>query len=96
MSGVEHRLLVVGNRVVAVSRGEPDVVVGDGRSSIRQLVHLANLDPRRGDEFARPMCKIEIDALCESLLDQQGYTADSIPAAAARVIMHTTANTRPT
>jgi cyanophycin synthetase len=88
VAGVEHRLLVVGSRVVAAARGEPDVVLGDGRMSIRQLVHLANLDPRRGDEFARPMCKIEIDALSETLLEQQGYTPDSIPAAGAKVIMH--------
>lgn len=86
--GIEHRLLVVGNRVVAVSRGEPDVVVGDGRHTIRQLIDFANLDPRRGDEFARPMCKIELDPLSAPLLEQQGYVADSVPAIGARVIIH--------
>ena len=86
--GIEHRVLVVGNRVVAVSRGEPDVVVGDGRHTIRQLIDFANLDPRRGDEFARPMCKLELDPLASPLLEQQGYEADSVPAAGARVIIH--------
>ncbi|HTU26277.1 MAG TPA: hypothetical protein VMF30_12805 [Pirellulales bacterium] len=88
VAGIEHRLLVVGNRVVAVSRGEPETVTGDGRHTIRQLVDLANLDPRRGDEFARPMCKIELDGLALSLLEQQEYQPDSIPAAGARVIIH--------
>ena len=88
VAGIEHRLLVVGNRVVAVSRGEPDVVVGDGRHTIRQLIDFANLDPRRGDEFARPMCKLELDPLASPLLEQQGFTADSVPAAGARVIIH--------
>ncbi|HEY1785072.1 MAG TPA: hypothetical protein VGG30_05955, partial [Pirellulales bacterium] len=86
--GIEHRVLVVGNRVVAVSRGEPEVVIGDGRHTIRQLIDFANLDPRRGDEFARPMCKLELDPLASPLLEQQGYTADSVPTAGTRVIIH--------
>jgi cyanophycin synthetase len=73
---------------VAVSRGEPDVVVGDGRHTIRQLIDFANLDPRRGDEFARPMCKLALDPLASPLLEQQGYVADSVPPAGARVIIH--------
>ncbi len=36
--GADYRLLVVGDRVVAAARREPAQVVGDGHSTIRQLV----------------------------------------------------------
>ena len=86
--GNEHRILVVGNRVVAVSRGEPDVVVGDGVKSVRDLVELANLDPRRGDEFARPMSKLKLDPIALLLLEHQDYVPESIPAIGDTVIIH--------
>ena len=37
--------------------------MGDGRHTIHQLINIANLDPRRGDEFARPMCKLALDEM---------------------------------
>ncbi|MCV4600197.1 serine hydroxymethyltransferase, partial [Escherichia coli] len=36
--GYEHRLLVVGGRVVAASRGDAASVVGDGRSTVAEPV----------------------------------------------------------
>ena len=48
--GDEHRLLVVGGRVVAAARGESLSVVGDGRSPVEQLIDSQrNSDPRRGE-----------------------------------------------
>jgi cyanophycin synthetase len=85
--GVVHRLLVVGNRVVAASRGEPDQVVGDGQHTVSQLVDLANLDPRRGDAYALPMCRMKIDATALVLLDQQGYPPPSVPPAGLTVVI---------
>jgi cyanophycin synthetase len=46
--GNEHRLLVVGKKVVAAARGEVLWVVGDGVSPIDQLAQQQiNTDPRR-------------------------------------------------
>ena len=47
--GNEHRLLVVGGKVVAAARGEAAWVIGDGKHSVQQLIDLQiNTDPRRG------------------------------------------------
>ena len=47
--GQEHRLLVVGGKVVAATRGEIIRVGGDGKSTIAQLIDTqVNTDPRRG------------------------------------------------
>jgi cyanophycin synthetase len=50
VQGNEHRLLVVGGKLVAALRGEPVNIRGDGEHTVRQLIQLQiNSDPRRGD-----------------------------------------------
>jgi cyanophycin synthetase len=47
--GSEHRLLVVGGKLIAAARGETAKVVGDGESTIDELIDAQiNSDPRRG------------------------------------------------
>ena len=46
--GTQHRVLVVGDRAVAASRGHADQVVGDGARTVRELVEIANQDIQRG------------------------------------------------
>ncbi len=86
--GAEHRLLVVADQLVAVSRGEPEQVVGDGQHTVAELVELLNRDPRRGLEFAFPLGKVELDPSGLLTLEQQGYRPDSVPGAGATVMIH--------
>ncbi len=86
--GHEHRLLVVGGRVVAAARGETAVVNGDGRSSVAELVDAQlNTDPRRGPTEDFPLNPIRIDSDTAILLDlqRQGLSAASVPAAGHEV-----------
>jgi cyanophycin synthetase len=86
--GLHHRVLVVGNRVVAAAKGEPDAVVGDGVHSIVELVECANAKPERGDPQTHPLSRLEIDVIATELLAQQGYSPTSVPPAGADVILH--------
>ncbi len=86
--GVEHRLLVVGDRVAAAIRGEPEQVIGDGEHTIAELVAIANQDPLRGRDFARRLTRIELDLAATLTIEQQGYTRDSKPPAGATVLIH--------
>lgn len=86
--GAEHRLLVVDGRMVAASRAEPEQVVGDGVRTITQLVDELNADPRRGEDWASPLCIVELDPPARLLLEQQGYKPESIPARGATVLIH--------
>ncbi len=90
--GHDYRLLVVGDRVVAAARREPAHVLGDGIHTVAQLVELANADPRRGEHHATVLSKIKIDAIALAVLADQGLTPDSIPAAAAMVLIRRNAN----
>jgi cyanophycin synthetase len=90
--GNDHRILVVGGRMIAVAERVPARVVGDGVSTIRKLVEEVNRDPRRGDGHENVMTRIKIDALVEEFLSRQGLTPDSIPEADQIVQLRATAN----
>jgi len=93
--GNEHRLLVVGGRVVAAARGESASVVGDGRSTVTELIdNQINIDPRRGTTDADPLNLILVDedpAVRFELL-RQGFQADSIPPKGVQVLIQRNGN----
>jgi cyanophycin synthetase len=87
-AGSAYRLLMIDGRLVAAIRRDPAQVVGDGHSTISELVDQANADPRRGDEPARPLWKIKLDADARDILADQGYAPSSIAPAGVRVLIH--------
>jgi cyanophycin synthetase len=90
--GNDHRILVVNGKMVAVAERIPAQVVGDGVTTIRQLVDEVNKDPRRGDGHENVMTRIRIDALVEEYLGRSGLTPQSIPEADQVVPLRATAN----
>ena len=92
LTGQDHRMLVVGNKLIAAARREPPLVIGDGVRSVRQLVEQVNSDPRRGEGHATSLTRIRFDDIALARLAEDGLTADSIPAKGARVILRNNAN----
>ncbi|SDI29801.1 cyanophycin synthetase [Propionivibrio dicarboxylicus] len=92
LPGHDHRILVVGSRLVAAARREPPTVIGDGVHTVRQLVELVNADPRRGEGHATSLTKIRFDDIALARLAQDGLTAESIPTKGQRVILRNNAN----
>lgn len=93
--GDEHRLLVVGKQVVAVSKGEAAWVLGDGVQTISQLVDSQlNTDPRRGHGEEFPLSVIETSKSPEILLELErvGLAPHSIPHADRRVLIQRNGN----
>jgi len=90
--GADHRLLVVGNRVVAAARRDPPKVIGDGKSTIAELVAELNKDPLRSDGHATVLSIVKLDSIACSVLAEQGYTPESIPPAGAEVLIRRNAN----
>jgi cyanophycin synthetase len=85
--GLEHRVLVVGNRVSAVARIEPPHVIGDGISTVTELVDRVNRDPRRAEDGSGPLFRIKVDDVAREVLAAQGCTPASVPAAGAWVLL---------
>ena len=93
--GVEHRLLVVANRVVAAARGETAWVVGNGRETVEALVQAQlNTDPRRGETEDHPLSTIQVreDGSILADLRRQGLTPDDVPEASRRVMIQRNGN----
>jgi len=87
--GTEHRLLVVGGKLVAAARGEIARIVGDGQRTVAQLIdEQLNSDPRRGDYESCPLSKIELDDPTTLMqLERQGYRPESVPPAGVAVVV---------
>ena len=93
--GNEHRLLVVGGKVVAAARGEAAWVTGDGVSSVSMLVTAQlNTDPRRGLAETCPLGLIETDTDAAIILDleRQGLHPHAVPAAGRAVLIQRNGN----
>ncbi len=86
--GDEHRLLVVGNKMVAAARGEPITVKADGQQTVQELIeNVVNKDPRRGEDESQPLSPVMIDDALRIVLAQQQLQLDSIPAAGREVLV---------
>ncbi len=90
--GDDYRMLVIGGQLVAAARREPAHVIGDGQSTVRQLIDEVNKDPRRSDGHATTLSMIKIDAVALGVLMEQGMTPDTIPAVSKKVLIRRNAN----
>ncbi len=91
-TGRDHRVLVVDGRMVAVAERVPAHVVGDGRSTVRQLIERENRDPRRGIGHRKTLTRLPVDGDTRRYLAHQGYSLDAVPDEGARVLLRPTAN----
>ncbi|MDR2239787.1 MAG: cyanophycin synthetase [Zoogloeaceae bacterium] len=88
--GIEHRLLVVGGRLVAAARGKITQVIGDGASTIVQLIDSqVNSDPRCGADESFPLEPLLLgrEPAVALELARQGYDATSVPPAGETVLL---------
>ena len=93
--GDEHRLLVVGGKLVAAARGEVVSITGNGRSTVVELIdHQLNSDPRRGYEEEYPLEVIDIatNVAVQLELKRQDLEGDSIPAAGRQIVVQRNGN----
>ena len=90
-----HRILVVNGKVVAVAERVPAHVVGDGRSTIAELIEQTNRDPRRGEGHDNILTRLRIDRISIGRLERQGYALDSVLKEGEICYLRATATTLP-
>ena len=90
--GADYRILVIGSKMVAASLREPAQIIGDGVSSVSQLVAAVNRDPRRAESHAGVLSPIPLDPISLAVLASQGLALDSIPDKGAKVLIRKNAN----
>jgi cyanophycin synthetase len=78
ISGYDFRLLCVNGRFIAATERRPASVIGDGNSTIDELIDRENRKPERLDTPTSPLSKIQRDAAMEYYLEEQGLSLDSV------------------
>jgi cyanophycin synthetase len=76
VAGNDYRCLVIGGKVAAIAQRVPASVTGDGIHTVRELVDIANSDPRRGIGHEKVLTRIRIDEAAIALVRDQGYDID--------------------
>ena len=77
--GDDFRFLVIDGKFVAAARREPAHIMGDGKSSIQDLIHQVNSDPLRGFGHEKVLTQIEIDEMTERILSLKGLSTGFRP-----------------
>jgi cyanophycin synthetase len=92
VAGNDYRCLVIGGKVAAIAERVPASVTGDGEHTVRQLVALANSDPRRGIGHEKVLTRIKVDDAAERLVRSQGFELDAVLPAGSWVKLALTGN----
>ena len=78
LTGYDHRMLVVNDELVAVAKRVPGHVVGDGKSTIAELIDVVNQDPRRGIGHEKVLTQLELDKQAKRLMAEADYDENSV------------------
>lgn len=92
ISGADFRLLCVNGRFVAATERRPASVVGDGSSTINELIKRENRKLARMDTPTSPLSKIQCDEAMEMYLEEQNLSLDSAIETGRTVYLRKVAN----
>jgi len=90
--GVDFRILVINYKFICAALRTPASVVGNGIHNIQWLIDETNKDPRRGYGHEKVLTQITIDQFTQKMLDEKGYTLETIPMEGELVLLKPTAN----
>jgi cyanophycin synthetase len=92
ITGYDFRVLVINNKFIAAALREPAHVVGDGISTIDQLIKIENKDPRRGYGHENVLTEISIDRETHEQLAKKNLTLETILPKGEKCYLKGTAN----
>lgn len=92
VSGFDFRLLCVDGKFVAATERRPASVVGDGDSTIAELIAKENASPERLDTPTSPLGKIIKDEAMERYLEEQNLSQNSVLDAGELIYLRKVAN----
>jgi cyanophycin synthetase len=90
--GDDYRLMVIGGRLVAAVRREPASVVGDGKTTVAQLMAELNRTRERPERETGYLSPVPDDDALTATLATQGMARETIVPRGERVLLRTNAN----
>jgi cyanophycin synthetase len=92
IEGRDFRCLVINYKFVAAALRTPAAVIGDGKSTIQELIDKVNSDPRRGYGHEKVLTSIKIDHFTNDILANKEYTLETVLAGGEELWLKPTAN----
>ena len=92
LDGFDFRILVINGKFTAAAKREPAFVIGDGTSTIKELIEEENKDPNRGFGHEKNLTRIKIDFMTERLLSAHNLKLEDILPAGEKLYLKSTAN----
>jgi cyanophycin synthetase len=92
ITGYDFRCLVINYKFICAALRTPASVVGDGIHNIQFLIDETNKDARRGYGHEKVLTQITVDQFTQKMLNDVGYTLETVPAKKERVMLKPTAN----
>ncbi len=92
ITGFDFRCLVINSKFICAALRTPASVIGDGKNNIQWLIDETNKDPRRGYGHEKVLTQITVDQFTQKMLDDEGYSLETVPQKGERVLLKPTAN----
>ena len=92
IEGFDFRILVINHKFIAAALREPAHIVGNGTSTVQELIEKENTDPRRGYGHENVLTEITIDKETTDQLNKLNYTLSTVLAAGEKCYVKGTAN----
>lgn len=90
--GDDHRLTVVGGKLIWVARLSPPRIMTDGKRSIAELIDAENRQRQKSPIADIASAQLILDADMQACLAKQGFASADRPAAGTVVTLRSTAN----
>ncbi|RDK88243.1 cyanophycin synthetase [Marinirhabdus gelatinilytica] len=92
ITGEDYRLLVINNELVAGAKRTPAHVIGNGKSTVQELIDETNKDPRRGYGHEKVLTQITVNDLTKTIIKDAGKALESVLEEGEILILKDTAN----
>lgn len=92
ITGDDYRVLVINYKLVAAAKRTPARVIGDGKSTIEQLIEEVNKHPKRGYGHEKVLTYITVDDMTLTILKNKKLTLKSVLKANEILNLKDTAN----
>lgn len=92
ISGNDHRILCVDGEFVASVKREAAYVIGDGESTVMELIEIENAKDIRADTATSPLGKILTDEVMDQTLAEQELSRESVLERGEKVHLRKVAN----
>lgn len=92
IKGSEYRFLVIDGKLESVVTRKNANVIGDGKSSVKQLIEMKNKSSLRSRGYRTPLEEIVIDEDLLAIIYEQGFELSTIVPHSQKVILRNTSN----